>query len=86
MRIYNKILTFSWFCNDFAQNIDKLPSFYPFFKKNCKQSRPDGLNIRCGKACRKANIYKVINFICTYVSDGLIYLYEFLYSLFNLIY
>ena len=34
----------------------------------------------CGKACEKANIYKVINFICTYISDGLLYLYEFFNS------
>jgi len=70
------MLSFSWFCKDFAQNIDNLPFFYPFFVKNCKESPRLRHILGCGKACRKAKILKLINFICTYISDGLLYLYR----------
>ena len=72
------MLSFSWFCKDFAQNIDNLPSFYPFFAKNCKESRPDGLTIRWGKTCGILKIYQLINLTFYYLSDGLLYLYRVL--------
>ena len=70
------MLSFSRFCKDFDQNIDNLPSFYPFFAKNCKESRPDGLAMRCGKTKGKLKMSKLIKSAVYYVSDRLDYLYR----------
>ena len=72
------MLSFSRFCDNFAQNIDNLPSFYPFFTTFCILLTAFGLTIRWGKTCGILKIYKVINFTCTYISDGLLYLYRVL--------